>query len=120
MKTAMINICGEFGDRHWVSDILLTTLVKLSQELQKLDVKVVYLRNLLKPEVKLVLLDILANSSKPSLTPSQRSCLATHFNCYFTNDPHFKGLNDLFGLRNQELKTQEQRREQSRNLCGND
>lgn len=42
MKRAMITVCGDFGDRHWVSDIMLTSVAKLSNALGQNGCEVVY------------------------------------------------------------------------------
>lgn len=42
MKQAMITVCGDFGDKYWVSDIMLTSVTKLANALGQNDCEVVY------------------------------------------------------------------------------
>ena len=39
---AMITVCGKYGDRYWVSDLLLIVVTALSQTLAKKGIDVVY------------------------------------------------------------------------------
>ena len=42
MKRAMITVCGEFGSRYWVSDLMLTCLAKLASALGQNGCEVIY------------------------------------------------------------------------------
>src|SRR5690348_3678426 len=46
MKRAQLNVMGDFGDKHWVSDLLLTAVAEISQLMAKHDITVVYVDSL--------------------------------------------------------------------------
>ena len=42
MRKAMITVCGKYGDRYWVSDLMLTCFGKLCEVLGRYDIAVEY------------------------------------------------------------------------------